>query len=153
VSGEGGGDCVSAGAGSARSVPLAARTGSFSVTVDVTPGASPTDGAVALALAPQTSAKRTACAVRFAPDGSIQALDRRRFRPGAVAYEAGARYRVRFEVDLATDRYSAFVSREGEAERAVGTSLALRPAYRTAASLDTLVVTAASGVLEACVGP
>jgi hypothetical protein len=156
--GEGGGGgedgtCVAAAAGSARSVPIGAQAGAFSATVDVTPGARPIDAAVGLALGPQSSVKRMACAVRFAPDGTVQALDRRRFKPGPVAYDAGARYRVRFEVDLGTDRYSVFVSRDGEAEQAIGTNLALRRTYRTAASLDTLVVTAAEGLLEACPQP
>jgi hypothetical protein len=149
----GGDDCTAVAAGSARSLPLPAHAGTFSVAVDVTPQAHPIDATIGLALGPQASVKGMACAIRFAGDGAIQTLDRRRFRPGPGSYEAGVRYRVRFEVNLGTHRYSAYVSRDGGAEQAVGTNLALRRTYRSAASLDMLVVTAEQGLLEVCALP
>jgi hypothetical protein len=145
-----GGVCQTAAAGSVQNIPFVSQTGTFSMEVDLTPGANGMDGQAGLALGPQTKSKGMACAVRFNSSGTIDALDGKRYTAGTIPYEAGARYRVRFAVDLTAHRYSVFVSPVGGQEETVGVDLAFRKRHRGKTSLDTLVLAANAGSLEAC---
>jgi hypothetical protein len=128
--------------------PMTAQTGSFSLTAEVTPGAGSMDGAVALSSGAVTEWADLAAIVQFRPDGGVAVRDGAGYLETGLGYQLGATYHVRFQVDVAAQSYSAYLTPPAGTEVTLGTGLAFRTPGVT--SLDTLAVFADTGALGVC---
>jgi unsaturated chondroitin disaccharide hydrolase len=68
----------------------------------------------------------------------------------ALAYTAGASYKIRLDVDMATHRYSVYVTPPSGTEVRIASSYAFRPPWNTATSLGNWAAIASSGSVQTC---
>lgn len=149
----GGGSCVTATAGGPW-LPTAftALGPRFEARMQLTPDRAPLDAEVALTRGPAAVGNFPALAVtvRFSPAGVIDARAGDRWVASSVRYEAGRAYAVRIAVDLASHRYSAWVTPPGGTEQVIGLDLPFRTEQQSVETLDTLTTLAVTGQLQAC---
>ena len=131
---------------------FAPQSGKFTATLDATPLGAPIAAGVGLSKGTAQHWTDMAAIVRFDDvSGNIDARDGATYtaaRP--IPYQANAKYRVRFVVDVAARRYSAYVTPPGGNEITIGTNLAFRTEQQAVTSLDTRTVAAGIGSLQAC---
>jgi hypothetical protein len=148
-----GGRCDTATAGAAwPGEAFAAQSGRFTATVDATPLAAPIAAAVGLSKDLAQQWTEMAAIVLFDDvSGQIKARDGGAYTATTpIPYQANVKYRVRFVVDIAARRYSAFVTPPGGGETTIGTNLAFRTEQQAVTSLDTRTVASGIGSLQAC---
>ncbi len=124
-----------------RNTPLpAAQNGSFVATFDASPSISPSNALIGLSQGAQAAYTGIAAAVRFSNTGVIDARNGSVFAAASsIPFAAGAKYRFRLVVNVATRTYSAFVTPPSGAEIAIGTNYAFRTEQAAVTSLDTSV--------------
>jgi hypothetical protein len=146
--------CAAAQPGGAwTNQPFTAQTGRFRLELVATPSASSLDAVIGLASGSATTFASLAAAVRFNDTGAIDVRDGSAYRAdAALAYSAGTAYRVRFDVDLATDRYTVSVRNSFGGFDVVARDYAFRTEQTAVAALDTLAATidSAAGALTTC---
>jgi hypothetical protein len=124
------GACVTAssGAGWQNTIVTPAPTGTFTVTFDATPSASPTNSVIALSNGAQTAYANFACLVRFNPSGDIDARNGGSYvGPSTpIPYSAGVSCHFRLVVNLSAQTYSIYVTPAGGSELTVGLDFAFR---------------------------
>lgn len=124
----------------------------FHVEVDVTPSSTSLDAVVGLSDGSASSFSQLAAIVRFNPSGMIDARDGSSYRAdAAVPYLAGQPYHVRFDVDLPTHSYSAWV-RTSSIYTLIGRWYSFRTEQAAASRLNNVAseVDSSSGTLEVC---
>jgi hypothetical protein len=124
----------------------------FHVEVDVTPSSTSLDAVVGLGDGTASSFSQLAAIVRFNPSGMIDARDGSSYRADtAVSYLAGEPVHVRFDVDLPTHSYSAWVRTSG-VYRLIGHWYSFRTEQAAASRLNNVAseVDSSSGTLEVC---
>ena len=131
--------CLNATSGGAwQNASFASQNGAFTATFDATPTASPINSVVGLSRGAQTAYPGFAAIVRFNPSGNIDARNGGAYAAAApIPYSADVTYRFRLAVDLATRRYSAFVTPEGGSELTIGSNLGFRSEQSGATSLNS----------------
>jgi hypothetical protein len=143
------GACIT-GAGSFTSQAFASQTGTFTAEVDVTPAATAVDGGVGIALGAQTEWTGIANIVRFAY-GRIEARDDRFYNSLVnLQFSANTTYHVRMVINVATKRYSIYVTPQGAAEVTLGRDYTFRREQLGVSSLDHWIVGSQIGSLRAC---
>ena len=107
---------------------FASQSGTFSAEFDMIPERAPINAITGLSLGRADDYDDLATAVRFNPDGVIDARDGARFAARtSIQYEPGARYRVRMVVRVPERTYDVYVTPPEGGER----TLALRHAFRS----------------------
>lgn len=125
----------------------------FHVEVDVTPSSTSLDAVVGLSDGSASSFSQLAAIVRFNPSGTIDARDGSSYRAdAAVHYLAGQPYHVRFDVDLPTHSYSAWVRTFNSIYTLIGRWYSFRTEQAAASRLNNVAseVDSSSGTLEVC---
>jgi len=128
------------------------QSGKFTATLDATPLGAPIAAGVGLSKGTAQHWTGMAAIVLFDDvSGNIKARDGGAYTAASpIPYQANAKYRVRFVVDVAAHRYSAYVTPPGGSEITIGTNLAFRTEQQAVTSLDTRTVAAGIGSLQAC---
>jgi hypothetical protein len=128
------------------------QTAQVHVEVDVTPSSTSLDAVVGLSDGTASSFSQLAAIVRFNPSGMIDARDGSSYRAdAAVPYLAGQAYHVRFDVDLPTHSYSAWVRTSG-IYTLIGRWYSFRTEQAAASRLNNVAseVDSSSGTLDVC---
>ena len=135
------------------------QPGMYSVELTATPQTASSDMLVALSQGPQTTWQNLAAIVRFNTNNTIDVRDGDVYRADTtVVYSAPRDYYIRIEVNLYAHTYSVFVSPGYSYEpwRTGGIQIAKDYKFRTeqqdVTSLDTIVVEAEVGTINACTG-
>jgi hypothetical protein len=151
------GACVTATKGGAwQNTAIASQPGTFTISFDATPSASPNNAAVALSESAQTSFAGFACIVRFNTSGTIDARNGGAYAPATstIKFSANTTYHFREVIDVTAHTYSIFVTVPGGVEQTVGTNFAFRTEQNTVTSLDHwgafVDSTGGSGSLTVC---
>jgi hypothetical protein len=128
------------------------QSGRFTATLAATPLGAPIAAAVGLSHGAAQQWTGMAAIVLFDDvSGNIKARDGGAYTAVTpIPYQANVEYRVRFVVDVAAHRYSAYVTPPGGGEITIGTNLAFRTEQQAVTSLDTRTVAAGIGSLQAC---
>ena len=133
-------------------VAMAAQVATFGVVLEVTPQAGDVEAGVGLAQGTQPGLDWTALAtvVRFS-SGVIDARNGDAYAASAaIPFASGLTYRVREEVDVASHRYSVFVTPPGGEEQALGIDYAFRDGQGAVTSLDQWGTVSDTGALDVC---
>lgn len=128
------------------------QTGQFHVELDATPSATALDAVVGLGDGSASSFSQLAAIVRFNASGTIDARDGSGYRADTVVpYVAGQSYHVRFDVDLPSHSYSAWVSVAGSCTL-IGHWYSFRTEQAAASRLGDVAseVDSPNGMLEVC---
>lgn len=134
-----GGACVTSSASSWQNVSLGARSGSFTVTFDVTPSVAKLDAVAGLSNGAAAAFSSLAAAVRFNGTGTIDARNGGVYAAAAsIPYSAGVVYHARLAVNLTTHTYSAYVAPGTGAEQTVALNYAFRTEQAAATALNNL---------------
>ncbi len=119
---------------------FAAQTGTFTFTIDASASLSPSNAIVGLSSGAQTAYTGMAAAVRFNQSGAIDARNGGAYAAAStIPFSAGATYRFRLVVNVATRTYSAFVTPPGGSELTIGTNFAFRTEQAGVTSLNNAV--------------
>lgn len=123
----------------------AALTGAVEVTFDATPLADKIDGFTGISEAGPRKGRDVAAMVRFSDKGTMDVPDGNSFRADqTLRYSANKVYRVRMVIDVASRKYSVFVTPPGQAEVLLASKYDFRN-HRTAA-LSKFVVARYNGM-------
>jgi hypothetical protein len=142
--------CTATAAG-IKDTGMTQMTGHFTATVTAIPGANYMSGGVMLGAVAMTGWSDGAIIVDFDGSGIIKARNGDVYAADvALAYTAGATYQIRLDVDLATHRFSAYVTPPGGAEVRIASSYAFRTAWNTATSLGDWAAIASNGSVQTC---
>ncbi len=142
--------CVTAGASWQNSV-MPNQTGTFMVSFDATPSASPINSVIALSNGAQTAYTGFATLARFNPSGDIDARDGGAYNAVAtIPYSGGVTYHFREVINISAHTYSVFVTAPGGNEQTVGSNFAFRTEQNTVTSLNWWGVFAAIGSDTVC---
>src|SRR5216684_8047004 len=131
--------CLTATAGGPwENAPLAsAQSGTFTVTFDATPSASPINSVIALSLGAQTAYTGFATLARFNPSGDIDARNGGAYAAAStIPYSGGVTYHFRLVINVPSHTYSIFVTPAGGTELTVGTDFAFRTEQSGVTALD-----------------
>ncbi|MGA3008476.1 MAG: chitobiase/beta-hexosaminidase C-terminal domain-containing protein [Opitutaceae bacterium] len=114
--------------GTWQDTAMASQTGTFTVTFDATPSASPTNAVVAINNGAQTVYANLSCIVRLNATGQIDAYNGTAYvGPSTpIPYAAGKTYHFRLVIDVAAQTYSIYVTPAGGSELTVGLNYAFR---------------------------
>jgi hypothetical protein len=128
------------------------QSSKFTATLDAIPLDAPIAAGVGLSQGTAQQWTGMAAIVLFDDvSGNIKARDGGAYTAVTpIPYQANVKYRVRFVVDVAAHRYSAYVTPPGGGEITIGTNLAFRTEQQAVTSLDTRTVAAGIGSLQAC---
>jgi hypothetical protein len=130
---------------------FAAQTGTFTVTVDATPGAAAMDGGIGLSRGSQGFWSGAAAVVLFHPSGLIRARDASTYGAAtSVPYTPGTSYRLRMVVNVPAHTYTVYVRPAGGSEVLLAQNYRFRPGQDTLTSLDNWIVRAEIGSVQAC---
>ncbi|MBC8011308.1 MAG: hypothetical protein H7067_14570, partial [Burkholderiales bacterium] len=114
-----------------------ALAGRFVVRFEASVSSARSDTVVGHASGPVTAYTALAAAVRFSPEGRIDARDGSDFFAATtIPYAANRVYAFRLVVDVPARRYSAYVTPEGGEEILIGADLAFRTEQAGVTSLD-----------------
>ncbi|HMG22825.1 MAG TPA: hypothetical protein VK607_15935, partial [Kofleriaceae bacterium] len=145
---------ASSGPGAWSNQTFTDQTGRFHVEVEVTPSSTSVDAVVGLGDGSASAFSQLAAIIRFNPSGTIDARDGSAYRAdGTYSYVAGLRYRVRFDVDVRSHSYSAWVRPAGFSSYSlIGHQYAFRTEQGAVSRLNDLAseVDSPSGTLEVC---
>jgi len=126
------------------------QTGTFTATFNATPSGSPINSVMGLSDGPQSAYTSLAAIVRFNHDsGIIDAYNGTQYVPTnpSITYTAGQMYTFEFDVDVAAQTYTVWVTPVGGTKQLVG----LNYAFRTSApTLNNLSLYAATGTNNVC---
>jgi len=122
---------------------IAAQTGTFTATFDATPSGNDINTVVGFSNGAQTAYTGLSAIVRFNPTGDIDAYNGTAYAAAStIPYTGGQTYTFEFDVNLAAQTYTVWVTPRGGSKTLVG----LNYAFRTAAStLNTLTLYAQVG--------
>lgn len=142
---------ASPGAQQWQNVGIARQTGAFTAQWDATPTTSSGDTLIALSQGPKTNWTGLAAIVRFNSNNTFDARNGDRYAADSViSYVPNSTYRIRMEVNVATHRYSAYVTPPGGSEQLLAWNYAFRTEQQGVTSLDNAVAEAEVGGLQAC---
>lgn len=158
--------CLTASAGTAQwqsapirgAEPRTSQPGLFTIEFEMNAPAAGSDTLLALAQGPQTDWRGLAAIVRFNSNNTIDVRDGDVYRADQVmVYNPGKPYVVRFEVDVPAKRYSVYAF-EGYSsalsnfarEKLLAKDYTFRTEQQGVSQLDTMVVEAEIGSLNAC---
>jgi hypothetical protein len=123
------------------------QIGTFTATFNATPSASQTNSVMGLSDGPQSAYTSLAAIVRFNFNGTIDAYNGTGYVLTNITYTAGQMYTFEFDVDVAAQTYTVWVTPVGGIKTLVG----LNYAFRTPAStLNNLSLYAATGTNNVC---
>lgn len=145
--------CAQAAAGQAwLQTPLASQTGDFTVAFDIVPSAGSMDAVVGLAHGATDAFAGIAAAVKLDESGVFSVRNGSAYVLSDLAYAAGERYRVRFDVYLRPRVYTVSVTPANGSERVIATQFAFRSEQAAVSTLDHRIATVAgaSGALQVC---
>ena len=129
---------------------FAAQAGTFTANILATPSGSPINSVIGLAAGSQSAYTGLTAIARFNPSGNIDAYNGSSGAYEAastIAYAAGTAYMFEFDVNIAAQTYTVYVTPSGGTKTVVGTGLAFRHA---ASTLNTLSQYAAVGSALQC---
>jgi hypothetical protein len=134
--------CLTATVGGAwQGGGFTAQSGTFTVSFDATPSASPTNSVVGLSNGTQNAYSGYACLVRFNPSGAIDARNGGAYAAAqTIPYSANRTYHFRVVANVTAHTYSAFVTPPGGSELTIGSNYAFRTEQNTVASLNAWAV-------------
>lgn len=134
--------CLTASVGGTwQTAAFTTQSGTFTVTFDATPSASPTNSVVGLSNGTQTAYSGYACLVRFNPSGAIDARNGGAYAAAqSIPYSANATYHFRVVANVSAHTYSAFVTPPGSSELTIGSNYAFRTEQNTVAALNSWAV-------------
>jgi len=122
------------------------QTGAFTIAFDAMPSSDKMDGVIGLSQGAAKDYTHLAAAVRFAPNGYIDARNGSGFKAAtAVAYRAGVKYRFVMTVDVAAKRYSVTVTPAGGSTVRLADNWQFRTEQARVTSLDRVGFYAATG--------
>lgn len=125
-----------------------AQTGTFTATFTATPSASPINSVMGLSDGPQSAYGNLAAIVRFNPSGDIDAYNGTAYAAAAtIPYYAGTLYTFEFDVNVAAQTYTIYVTPSGGTKTLVGLNFAFR---LSATTLNNLSLYAATGSNNVC---
>ncbi len=125
-----------------------AQTGTFTATFNATPSGSPINSVMGLSDGPQTAYTSLAAIVRFNPSGDIDAYNGTGYSAAStIPYTAGSMYRFEFDVNVAAQTYTVWVTPVGGAKTLVGLNFAFRT---SAPTLNNLSLYAETGTNNVC---
>jgi hypothetical protein len=140
---------LSSGSWANASLPQT-ETGSFRVTYDVTPAASIMNAVTGLSSGSGNEYSDLAVALRFSPDGIIDARNGSGFEAASnVPYLPGVTYHVRLDVNVSAHTYNAYVL-VGAIQTSLGTNLGFRTEQSRATSLNNVAALGDTGALTVC---
>lgn len=145
--------CMTAtGGGPWVNAPLAStQTGTFTVTFDATPAASPINSVIALSLGAQNAYAGFATLARFNPSGNIDARNGSAYAAAStIPYSGGKTYHFRQVINIPAHTYSTFVTPPGGSELTVGSNFSFRTEQATVSSLDWWGIFAGAGSDTVC---
>jgi calcineurin-like phosphoesterase family protein len=130
---------------------LASQSATFSVAFDMIPDRAPINAITGLSLGRADDFDDLAVAVRFNPEGVIDARNGSRFAARtSVAYEPGARYRVRMVVRMLQRTYDVYVTPPEGPERALALGYGFRSEQAGVSALNHWAVFARDGSHQVC---
>jgi len=130
---------------------LAPQRGTFSVGFDMVPERAPINAITGLCLGLADDYKDLAAAVRFSPEGVIDARNGSRFAARAsLPYEPGVRYRVRMVVRVPERTYDVYVTPPDGSETAVALGYAFRSEQKDLSALNHWAAFARDGSHQVC---
>jgi hypothetical protein len=134
-----------------QNMGVGSRSGAFTVEFDATPNSAPMNGVVGLSSGPATDYTSLAPIVRFNSDGLIDARNGANYGSATdFAYTAGTTYHFRLEVNVASHRYSVYVTPPGQTATLLGSNFAFRSEQSAVSSLDSWGLLAESGSHQVC---
>jgi len=127
---------------------FSAQTGTFTATFSATPSGNDINTVMGLSDGPQSAYTSLAAIVRFNPSGDIDAYNGTGYSAAStIPYTGGAMYTFEFDVNVAAQTYTVWVTPVGGSKTLVG----LNFAFRTYAStLNNLSLYAAAGTNNVC---
>ncbi|WP_263367092.1 alginate lyase family protein [Edaphobacter bradus] len=127
---------------------FAAQTGTFTATFNATPSGSPINTVMGLSNGPQTVYTSLAAIVRFNPSGFIDAYNGTGYSAvSTIPYSGGTMYTFEFDVDVAAQTYTVWVTPRGGTKTLVGLNFVFRT---SAPTLNNLSLYAAAGTNNVC---
>jgi hypothetical protein len=148
------GCATGASGGSWQNRSFANQTGTFTAEFDATPSAFPINSVVGLSQGAQNAYTGIAAAVRFSPEGNIDARNGGAFAAAStIPYSANVTCHFRLVVNVPAHTYSIFVTPEGEPEQTVGANFAFRTEQSAVTSLNnwaTFVNSSSPGSTTVC---
>jgi hypothetical protein len=124
------------------------QTGTFTATFNATPSGSPINTLMGLSDGPQTAYSSLAAIVRFNPAGDIDAYNGTGYAAAsAIPYTAGQMYTFEFDVDVAAQTYTVWVTPVGSTKKLVGLNFGFRT---SAPTLNNLSLYASTGTNNVC---
>ena len=127
-----------------------AQTGTFTATVAATPSGSPINSVIGLSDGSQSAYTELAAIARFNPSGNIDAYNGSSGAYEAastIPYKAGTSYLFEYDVNVATQTYTVYVTPGGGTKTLVGAGFAFR---LSASTLDSLAAYAETGSSSVC---
>jgi hypothetical protein len=132
---------------------FATQTGTFTAEFDATPSAT-LNAVIGLSNGPQTGYPGIAAIARFNASGFIDARNGGAYAATtSIPYTGGTTYSFRMVVNVATKRYSVFVTPAGQTEKVVGQDFAFRTEQAGVTQLNNWAVnlaTTPAGSLSVC---
>jgi calcineurin-like phosphoesterase family protein len=130
---------------------FASQKDTFSVGFDMLPERAPINAITGLSLGRADDYDDLAAAVRFSPEGVIDARDGSKFAARtSIEYEPGARYHVRMVVRVAERTYDVYVTPPEGGESAVALGYAFRSEQAGVRALDSWAMFARDGSHKVC---
>jgi hypothetical protein len=127
------------------------QTGTFTAEWDATPSTALNNSNVGLSLGPQSAFTGLAIAGRFNPTGQIDARNAGVFAAATtINYAAGVKYHFRAVINVATKKYSIYVTPAGGSEITIGTNYGFRSEQASVASLDHWDAISQVGLVQLC---
>jgi hypothetical protein len=126
------------------------QTGTFTAEWDATPSTALNNSNVGLSLGPQSAFTGLAIAGRFNPTGQIDARNGGVFAATTINYAAGVKYHFRAVVNVATKKYSIYVTPAGGSEITIGANYAFRSEQAGVTSLDHWDAISQVGLVQLC---
>jgi hypothetical protein len=127
------------------------QTGTFTAEWDATPSTALNNSNVGLSLGPQSAFTGLAIAGRFNPTGQIDARNGGAFAAATtINYAAGVKYHFRAVVNVATRKYSIYVTPSGGSEITIGTNYGFRSEQSGVTRLDHWDAISQVGLVQLC---
>src|SRR5579859_1489900 len=144
--------CVTTTTGGAwQNTAFTNQTGTFTVTFDATPSASPINAVVGLSNGVQTAYTGFAAIARFNPSGDIDARNGGAYGAASIIpYSGGVSYHFREVVNVPAHTYSIYVTAPGRSEQTVGSNFAFRTEQNTVTQLNWWGVYSEVGSATVC---
>jgi hypothetical protein len=134
-----------------QNTAIPAQSSRFTAAFEAIPSAASVDALTGLSFGAATSFASLAAAVRFNPQGRIDARNGGVYAAAtAVSYTAGQRYRFRLVLDPAARRYNIYVTPPGGVELLIGRDYAFRLEQSTITALNNWAHIAGTGGQQVC---